>query len=100
MNDMMLSGRLMVTLCLVLFSFMVPAQEKPALSFFTKKQKGFGIVTADSTYSLKFQFRMQNRAAFVSKGLDDLAAESFEFRVRRLRLKFEGFVYNPKLTYY
>src|SRR5690606_6271163 len=35
-----------------------------------------------------------------SKGLDDLAAESFEFRVRRLRLKFEGFVYDPKLTYY
>lgn len=76
------------------------AQEKPAVSFFTKKEKGFGLVTADSTYSLKFQFRMQNRAAFVSKGLDDLAAESFEFRVRRLRLKFEGFAYDPKLTYY
>ena len=76
------------------------AQEKPAVNFFTKKEKGFGLVTADSTYSLKFQFRMQNRAAFVSKGLDDLAPESFEFRVRRLRLKFEGFAYDPKLTYY
>src|SRR5690606_24517971 len=68
--------------------------------FFHERVKGLGIVTADSLYSLKFQFRIQNRAAFVSKGLDDLAAESFEFRVRRLRLKFEGFVYDPKLTYY
>ncbi len=88
-------------ICLVaMLPFAGLAQEKPAVSFFTKKEKGFGLVTADSTYSLKFQFRMQNRAAFVSKGLDDLAAESFEFRVRRLRLKFEGFAYDPKLTYY
>lgn len=84
----------------VSFPLMISAQEQSPLRFFTKKEKGFGIVTADSIYSLKFQFRMQNRAAFVSKGLDDLAAESFEFRTRRLRLKFEGFVYDPKLTYY
>ena len=75
------------------------AQDLP-LRFFKVEHKGFGVVTADSTYSLKFQFRMQNRAAFVSKDLDDLAPESFEFRVRRLRLKFEGFAFNPKLTYY
>lgn len=74
--------------------------QENSLDFFTKKEKGFGVVTADSLYSVKFQFRMQNRAAFVTKGLDDLAAESFEFRVRRLRLKFEGFVYDPRLTYY
>ncbi len=92
--------KLAFTYFMILLPFAVLAQEKPALNFFTKKEKGFGIVTADSTYSLKFQFRMQNRAAFVSKGLDDLAPESFEFRVRRLRLKFEGFAYDPKLTYY
>lgn len=84
--------------------FMLPAgalaQDQSPLRFFTKKEKGVGFVTADSVYSLKFQFRMQNRAAFVSKDLDDLAAESFEFRLRRLRFKFEGFVYDPKLTYY
>ena len=93
-------GKIAIAALLAMIHFGVFAQDKPAVTFFTKKEKGFGIVTADSTYSLKFQFRMQNRAAFVSKGLDDLAAESFEFRVRRLRLKFEGFVYDPKLTYY
>lgn len=75
-------------------------EKKPAITTFTKKGRGVGFVTADSTFSLNFQFRMQNRAAFVSKSGSDLAAESYEMRVRRLRFKFEGFVYNPKLTYY
>jgi phosphate-selective porin OprO and OprP len=76
------------------------AQTKPALNSFFKKGKGFGMVTADSSFSLNFQFRMQNRATYVSKTEDDFDPESFEFRVRRLRFKFEGFVYDPKLTYY
>ncbi|MBK5277351.1 MAG: porin [Bacteroidia bacterium] len=72
----------------------------PALNFYAKKQKGFGFVTSDSVFSLNFQFRMQNRAMYITKTDTDLAPEAFEFRVRRLRLKFTGFVYNPKLTYY
>ena len=76
------------------------AQSKPPLDFFYKKGKGFGLVTQDSIFSLNFQFRMQNRATFVSKSESDFEAEQFEFRVRRLRLKFEGFVYNPKIAYY
>src|SRR5688572_5056062 len=70
------------------------------LQSYAKKGKGLGVVTSDSIFSLNFQFRMQNRAAYVSASADDLSPESFEFRVRRLRMKFEGFVYNPKLTYY
>lgn len=76
------------------------SQSKPPLDFFYKKGKGFGLVTQDSIFSLNFQFRMQNRATFVSKSESDFEPEQFEFRVRRLRFKFEGFVYNPKLTYY
>jgi hypothetical protein len=77
------------------------AQDKLfGLQAYAKKGKGVGVVTSDSIFSLNFQFRMQNRAAYVSESEDDLAPESFEFRVRRLRMKFEGFVYNPKLTYY
>lgn len=98
MNSATTAGKLLIMLWVL--PFLAFGQEKSPVNFFTRKEKGFGIVTADSLYSLKFQFRMQNRAAFVSKDLDDLAAESFEFRVRRLRLKFEGFVYDPRLTYY
>ncbi len=92
--------RKLLFVVLAIAPFPALSQEEPSLRFFTKEQKGFGIVTADSLYSLKLQFRMQNRAAVTTRDLDDLAAESFEFRVRRLRLKFEGFVGDPRLTYY
>lgn len=76
------------------------SQTKPALNVFTRKQRGVGFVTSDSAFSLNFQFRMQNRAMYISKSDSDLAPDAFEMRVRRLRMKFTGFVYNPKLTYY
>ncbi len=76
------------------------SQEKAPVSFFVKKQKGFGLVDKDSTFSLKFQFRIQNRATYNSISPSDLTSDSFEFRVRRLRMKFEGFVVDPRLTYY
>jgi phosphate-selective porin OprO and OprP len=98
----MLRKSLFLVSCLffVAIANMLPAQNLPALNFYAKKGKGYGFVTADSTFSLNFQFRIQNRAAMVTKSTDDFEPESFEFRTRRLRLKFEGFVYNPKLTYY
>jgi phosphate-selective porin OprO/OprP len=83
-----------------IISFQGSAQDKPAINVFTRKQKGVGFVTSDSVFSLNFQFRMQNRAMYISKSDTDFAPEAFEFRVRRLRMKFTGFVYNPKLTYY
>ncbi|MBL7857018.1 MAG: porin [Cyclobacteriaceae bacterium] len=73
---------------------------KPAVTFYAKKQRGVGLVTGDSLFSLNFQFRMQNRALYATKSDTDLAPEAFEFRVRRLRMKFTGFIYSPKLTYY
>lgn len=81
-------------------SFQSSAQSKPTLNFGYKKQRGFGFVTSDSVFSLNFQFRIQNRAMYISKSETDLAPESFEMRVRRLRMKFTGFLINPKLTYY
>jgi phosphate-selective porin OprO/OprP len=76
------------------------AQSTLPLNFYARKGKGYGFVAGDSLFSLNFQFRMQNRAAFTSKSQDNLDPDSFEFRTRRLRLKFEGFVYDPRLTYY
>jgi phosphate-selective porin OprO and OprP len=90
----------LLPLLLFLAALSATGQNLPALNFYAKKGKGYGFVTADSLFSLNFQFRIQNRAAMVTKSLDDFEAESFEFRTRRLRLKFEGFVYDPKLTYY
>ncbi len=69
-------------------------------NFFYKKGRGFGLVTKDSIFSMNYQFRMQNRVTFNSIDDSDLGLQSSEFRVRRLRMKFEGFVHDPRLTYY
>ena len=51
----------------------------------------------DSTFKLRF--RMQNRFALFSENGDDLSVGSTDIRVRRMRLRFEGFVLTPKLQY-
>lgn len=83
----------------LLFIGNINAQDSP-LKVFTKKEKGIEVIQKDSLFSIRFQFRMQNRAGYLSKSDEDFTPESFEFRVRRLRMAMRGFVYNPKWTYY
>jgi phosphate-selective porin OprO and OprP len=54
----------------------------------------------DSLFLMNFRFRMQNRAGFNTLDGDDLAINEFEMRVRRLRLRFDGFILNSKFQYY
>lgn len=54
----------------------------------------------DSLFLMNFRFRMQNRAGFNTLDGDDLAISEFEMRVRRLRLRFDGFILNSKFQYY
>jgi phosphate-selective porin OprO and OprP len=54
----------------------------------------------DSLFLLNFRFRMQNRAGVNTLSGDELTVKDFEMRVRRLRLRLDGFVGNPKLQYY
>jgi hypothetical protein len=42
---------------------------------------------------------MQNRLALTSESGSNLDIAEVEARVRRLRLRFDGFIYNPRLTY-
>ena len=77
------------------------AQDKKfGVTSYYKPGKGVGLVANDSSFSLNYQFRMQNRASYITVDDNDLSPEEFEFRVRRLRMKFEGFVADPRLTYY
>src|SRR5690554_3617977 len=54
----------------------------------------------DSLFLMNLRFRMQSRAGFNTNSGDDLGVEEFEMRVRRLRLRFDGYVLNPKFQYY
>jgi len=54
----------------------------------------------DSLFLMNLRFRMQNRAGFNTLDGDDFRINEFEMRVRRLRLRFDGYILNPKFQYY
>ena len=60
---------------------------------------GLGFTSADSLFKLNIRFRMQNRLALTTQSESDLSIDEVEARVRRLRLRFDGFIYNPRLSY-
>lgn len=61
---------------------------------------GLGITAPDSLFSVNFRFRTQLRTGYTTVSNDDFSASEIEARVRRMRLRFEGFVLDPKLNYY
>ena len=63
------------------------------------RMKGLEVSTKDSSFYANFRFRMQNRMGFFTNGGDDLGISEWDARVRRLRLRADGFVLNPKIGY-
>ena len=64
-----------------------------------KVDKGIS-VSKDSLFLLNLRFRMQNRFGIRTESGEDLSIEQTDFRVRRLRLRFDGYVLSPKIQYY
>ena len=59
--------------------------------------KGISFEPADKRYKMTMRFRMQNMAS-VSLN-DDFSYSGAEARVKRLRLRFDGYIFSPKLFY-
>ncbi|MFZ1687768.1 MAG: porin [Flavobacteriales bacterium] len=57
-------------------------------------------ISKDSIFLLNIRFRMQNRAGFTTVDGEDLSTAAWDVRVRRLRLRFDGFALNRKWQYY
>lgn len=58
--------------------------------------KGLGMTSPDSLFQLNIRFRMQNRAEFIE---DREGETSIGAYVRRLRLRFDGYVGSPQFLY-
>ena len=58
--------------------------------------KGLGLTSPDSVFQLNIRFRMQNRVTYI-----DTEDEKpvYDGQIRRLRLRFDGYVGNPKFLY-
>lgn len=57
--------------------------------------KGIGMTSPDSIFQMNIRFRMQNRAEYAENGGEPY----FSAGVRRLRLRLEGYVGDPKFLY-
>lgn len=84
-------------MCLASLSSLAQRSDNP-VPYFTYG-RGLGITSPDSVFLLNIRFRIQNRLAFTTQSSSDLSIDQVEARVRRLRLRLDGFLYNPKLTY-
>ena len=60
--------------------------------------KGIQYTSKDSLFYTNFRFRMQNRAGF-SNVIDGEDNGKFDARLRRLRMRMDGYIYTPKLSY-
>jgi phosphate-selective porin OprO/OprP len=61
--------------------------------------RGIGITAPDSMYNINIRFRIQNRIGVSTFDQENLMIDEWEMTVRRLRLRFDGYVYSPKVTY-
>lgn len=87
-----------VSLFMLLFPNLSFGQIESDEQALIKVQDGIGI--SDSLFLLNIRFRMQNRVGFNTISGDDLSISSVEARVRRLRLRFDGYVLSKKVRYY
>ncbi|EON76086.1 hypothetical protein ADIS_3214 [Lunatimonas lonarensis] len=62
-------------------------------------QEGLGF-QKDSLFLLNLRFRIQNRAGYNNIRGDNFSVDMYDMKVRRLRLRLDGFVLNPKIQYY
>ncbi|MBX2959061.1 MAG: porin [Flavobacteriales bacterium] len=101
-------NKVKLTLTVLFFSGVLVAQEKNDTITTTRKSipasfyfsNGIVMVAPDSLFSMNFRFRTQLRSAYTTVSENDFTASEIEARVRRLRLRMEGFVINSKINYY
>ncbi|MDM1047254.1 MULTISPECIES: porin [Sphingobacterium] len=60
--------------------------------------KGIQYKSKDSLFYTNFRFRMQNRLGF-SNVIDGEDNGKFDARIRRLRMRMDGYIYTPKISY-
>ncbi len=61
--------------------------------------RGMEFTSKEKTFHINFRFRMQNRVGLYTQSANDFHIKEVEARVRRLRLRMDGYIINSNLTY-
>jgi hypothetical protein len=91
---------LLTALVLLLFSKKLIAQTEVDERATIRFEQGIGFHAPDSTFGMNLRFRMQNRVGLSTYSESDLGIEEVDARIRRLRLRLDGYTNNQKITYY
>ena len=88
--------QLFLAISLLLASTVALGQQKVESKF----GKGVYVVANDSSFSMKFNARVQSLLMFEAP-VDNISMDGMtsNWLIRRSRLKFSGFAYSPKLKY-
>lgn len=91
--------RLVLIILVLLVSNRVFSQNERDEGAMIKNFTGLQFKSPDSSFYINFRFRMQNRIGAYTTSGTDLSFDEYDARVRRLRMRVDGFIMNPKLTY-
>lgn len=72
------------------------SEKKASSKNYFNSDKKLGFTAQDSLFQVNIGFRVQSRAGYQKA---DGQAGSVEGEIRRMRLKLDGFIYNPKFGY-
>uniref|UniRef100_UPI00404A8303 porin n=1 Tax=Gelidibacter sp. TaxID=2018083 RepID=UPI00404A8303 len=90
---------ILVVFCLISFQFANAQKDNDiklsALPYYNYG-KGVGLTSPDSLFQFNIRFRMQNRLTYLANEDEEPAYEAL---IRRLRLRFDGYVGDPKIVY-
>ncbi len=93
----------LITVCFLLiglFTCRLSSQEtRRSPASFDFDDKGMQFIAPDSSTKVMMRFRIQNSITLNTKSEEDIDIASSDLGVRRLRLRFGGFLYDPRLTF-
>ncbi|MCX8054947.1 MAG: OprO/OprP family phosphate-selective porin [Ignavibacteria bacterium] len=93
----------LITVCFLLiglFTCRLSSQEtRRSPASFDFDEKGMQFIAPDTSMKVMMRFRIQNSITLNTKSEEDFDIASSDLGVRRLRLRFGGFLYDPRLTF-
>lgn len=90
----------LLSLCFILTAQLGFAQTELDERAMIRFDEGLGFHAPDTSFGVNLRFRMQNRVGFQTASTDDFSIEEIEARIRRLRLRLDGYIKNTRMTYY
>jgi hypothetical protein len=96
MKKFLLSISLLFSMIIMAQDVKKPLTSKSALAGYYTNGKKLGFTAADSLFQMNIGFRVQSRIGY---GKEEGKSGVVEGEIRRMRLKLDGFVVNPKFGY-